>query len=113
MRVLNTLPSAATPVAIPSWRKVELIPEAIPERRALTTPTAVEASGTLMRPAPAPARMKPGRECVQPWLRSMPRMSRIPAPVSTNPGAMSQRTGSTLESRRAACSTTSGTGPGC
>src|SRR4051794_20226491 len=53
-------PSAATPVAIPTCRKVELIPLAMPARTGSTTPTAVDASGTLMKPAPTPATRKPG-----------------------------------------------------
>ena len=59
------LPSAATPVAIPIWRKVELIPDAIPARAGSTTPTAVEASGTLTRPQPTPATIIPGSRWVQ------------------------------------------------
>ena len=38
-------PSPAMPVAMPTWRKVLLMPEAMPLRRGRTTPTAVEASG--------------------------------------------------------------------
>ncbi len=58
--VARMLPSAATPVAIPIWRNVELIPEAIPARAGSTTPTAVDASGTLTRPQPTPATIIPG-----------------------------------------------------
>ena len=36
------------PVAMPTWRKVELMPDAMPACRAGTTPTAVEASGGLI-----------------------------------------------------------------
>ena len=42
------------PVAMPTWRKVELTPEAMPARSGATTPTAVEASGTLISPMPRP-----------------------------------------------------------
>ena len=47
------------PVAIPTWRNVLLMPEAMPLRGGSTTPTAVEASGGFARPTPAPATMKP------------------------------------------------------
>ena len=42
------------------------MPEAMPLREWWTTPTAVEASGGLISPTPAPARMKPGISVVQP-----------------------------------------------
>src|ERR1700710_3125743 len=45
-------PRAATLVAIPTWRKVLLMPEAIPAWRGSTTPTAVEASGGVNTPPP-------------------------------------------------------------
>ena len=48
------------PVAMPTWRKVELIPDAIPARWGATTPTAVEASGGFTRPTPAPPTIMPG-----------------------------------------------------
>jgi hypothetical protein len=48
--------------------KVELIPEAMPARSGVTTPIAVDASGGLIIPAPAPATMDPGIRCVQPVL---------------------------------------------
>jgi hypothetical protein len=37
-----------------------VIPLAMPARAGSTTPTAVEASGTLIKPAPMPATRKPG-----------------------------------------------------
>ena len=58
-------PSAAIPVAIPSWRKVLLMPEAIPARSCRTVETAVDASGALTRPMPTPAIRKPGSSTVQ------------------------------------------------
>ena len=48
------------PVAMPTWRNVELMPEAMPARRGSTTPTAVDASGGLTRPTPTPATIRPG-----------------------------------------------------
>ncbi len=58
-------PSDATPVAIPTWRNVLLIPDAIPERFAGTTLTAVDASAGLTIPIPTPPTMKPASRCVQ------------------------------------------------
>ena len=54
----KTAPSPAIPVAMPTWRKVELIPDAIPLRSSGTTPIAVDASGGLTRPTPAPAAVR-------------------------------------------------------
>ena len=45
-------PSAAIPVAIPTWRNVLLIPLAIPLRCGGTTPIAVDASAGLISPRP-------------------------------------------------------------
>jgi hypothetical protein len=53
------VPRPATPVAIPTWRRVALIPEAMPARAGATTPTAVETSGVLMRPPPMPLTIIP------------------------------------------------------
>ena len=53
------------PVAMPTWRKVLLMPDAIPLRCGGTTPTAVEASGGLIMPIPMPATMKPASSAVQ------------------------------------------------
>ena len=58
--VWKIAPSPAIPVAIPTWRNVLLIPDAIPARRGSTTLTAVEASGALTSPMPMPPTMKPG-----------------------------------------------------
>ena len=60
IRLWKIAPSAAMPVAIPTWRNVLLIPDAIPARCGSTTLTAVEASGALTRPIPIPPTMKPG-----------------------------------------------------
>ena len=57
-------PSAAMPVAIPTWRNVLLMPEAIPARRGSTTLTDVEASGALTSPIPMPPTMKPASSVV-------------------------------------------------
>ena len=53
------------PVAIPTCRKVEFTPLAMPARATGTTPTAVEASGGLIIPIPTPATIRPGIRWVQ------------------------------------------------
>ena len=95
------VPSVATPVAIPTWRSVELIPEAIPARAGSTTPTAVEMRGVDTRPVPMPPTTIPARRCVQSDSGVSPRMSRSPAPVSRKPAPISARRG-TCEVRRPA-----------
>ena len=50
------------PVAIPSWRKVLLIPDAMPARSWRTVETAVDASGALTIPIPMPPITKPGQQ---------------------------------------------------
>ena len=55
-------PQAAMPVAMPTWRKVELMPEAMPARRGSTTPTAAVASAGLTMPMPTPVTMKPAQQ---------------------------------------------------
>ena len=89
------------PVAIPTWRKVELIPEAMPERSWGTTPIAVEASGGLTRPTPAPARMKPGISTVQVEAASIVVIASRPRPISARPEPSSRRTGMRTLSRPA------------
>ena len=81
------VPSPATPVAMPTWRRVELMPDAIPARAGSTTPTAVETSGVLTSPAPRPATIIPASRCVQSELGVRPRISSRPAPISDEPGA--------------------------
>ena len=50
------------PTAVPTWRKVLLIPEAAPARRGSTTPIAAVASGGLMKPIPTPADEEAGEQ---------------------------------------------------
>ena len=50
------------PVAMPTWRKVELIPEPMPARCGGTTPTAVEASGGLMSADADAGEEEPGQQ---------------------------------------------------
>jgi hypothetical protein len=89
------------PVAIPTWRKVVLMPEAIPDRCGGTTPTAVDASGGLIRPTPAPATRKPASSAVQSEFTVRPCMRSSPAETSTSPTPISARTGTVLDSRPA------------
>ena len=72
-------PSAAVPVAIPTWRKVLLIPEAIPARAALTTPIATEAIPGLVIPMPIPATIEPASSVVQLSATSIPCISVRPS----------------------------------
>jgi hypothetical protein len=81
------------PVAVPTWRKVELMPEAMPACCGGTTPTAVEASGGLTRPAPTPPKIIPGMRWVQAEPASRPRISSSPIPTMSRPGPMSSRIG--------------------
>ncbi|GMA87847.1 hypothetical protein GCM10025868_30970 [Angustibacter aerolatus] len=97
----NTVPSVAMPVAMPTWRNVELAPEAMPDRCGGTTPTAVDASGTLIRPVPTPATSSPGSRWVHSVVVPMPRISSSPAATSRNPGPMSALVGTCDVSRPA------------
>ena len=89
----KTAPRPAIPVAMPTWRKVELIPEAIPLRSAGTTPIAVPANGGLTSPTPAPASRKPGTSTVQLEAASMLVIVSRPIPISVSPEPSSRRTG--------------------
>ena len=60
----KTAPRPAIPVAIPTWRNVELMPDAMPERAGATTPIAAFAIDGLIMPTPTPATMKPGSSAV-------------------------------------------------
>ena len=83
-------PSPAMPVAMPTWRKVLLMPEAMPLRAWCTTPMAVEASGGLTRPMPAPASTKPGISTVQVELASTAVIVSRPTPTRIRPAAEQQ-----------------------
>ena len=89
------------PVAVPTWRNVELIPEAMPARAGATTLTAVEASGTLTSPDPAPEAISPGMRCVQLEAAETVHQQQ-PGAASTNPAEIVSRTGTTVVSRPAA-----------
>ena len=97
----NRDPSSAIPVAMPTCRNVELIPDAIPARCGATTPTAVEASGGFTMPMARPLTIMPGIRCVQLDVASRPRISSSPTPIRTRPGPISSRTGTREEIRPA------------
>ena len=93
-------PSPAIPVAIPTWRKVLLIPIAIPLRCGGTTPIAVAASAGLTNPTPAPARRNPASNAVQCEVAFRPRIrSSAPARPAPVPVPSSRRTGTRAVSR--------------
>lgn len=94
----NSVPSRAMPVAMPTWRKVELMPEAMPACCGGTTPTAVEASGGFTRPTPTPATIIPGMRWVQVEPALSPRISSRLTPMMIRPGPISSRTGTREES---------------
>ena len=73
------------PVAMPTCRNVELMPEAMPERRGSTTPMAAVASAGLVRPMPPPATRKPASSAVQSSPGSTPRISSSPMPDERQP----------------------------
>ena len=78
------------PVAMPTWRKVLLIPEPIPLRARRTTPTAVWASAGLTMPMPTPASMKPGSSAVHSVSVSTARIRRSATADQRQPGAEEQ-----------------------
>ena len=92
-------PRAATPVEMPTWRNVELMPEAIPARRGSTTPTAVEASGGLTIPAPTPATRKPGISTVHDDEALSRAIRNRPTATSNRPPPIRSRTGTRCVSR--------------
>ncbi len=106
IRAWKIAPSAAVPVAIPTWRKVLLMPEAIPARAAATTPSATEAIPGLVMPTPIPVRMNPGSSVVQPLSRLIPDISARPTPTRIIPLPMSARAGTRFSARPAIGATT-------
>ena len=92
-RAWKIAPSAAMPVAMPTWRNVVLMPDAMPLCCGRTTPIAVEASGGLIRPIPMPDRMKPPSSVVHSESTLTPCISSRPPATSRSPPAMKYRTG--------------------
>ena len=89
------------PVAMPTWRKVELIPEPMPARCGGTTLTAVEASGALTSATPTPATMKPSSSAVHSDDADSPRMSSRATPTRAMPPPMRARIGTRADRRPA------------
>ena len=89
---VKTAPSAAVPVAMPTWRNVELMPDAMPARCGSTTAMAAVASAGFTAPMPPPATMKPASIAVQSSPGPMSRISSRPSPTRTRPPEMNQRT---------------------
>src|SRR5881397_1083454 len=81
------------PVAIPTWRNVEFVPDAIPARDGGTTAIAVDARAGFVTPTPAPMRMNPGSNAVQLEVTVMLRSRRRPIAQSVSPPASRKRTG--------------------
>ena len=82
------------------------MPEAIPERSTVTTPTAVEASGVLIMPTATPQTSSPGIRWVHEESGWMPWMSSSPTPRTTKPGAISHLAGTFSVSRPAIAAAT-------
>ena len=101
IRLSRIAPSTAIPVAIPTWRKVLLIPDAIPAFCGGTTLTAVEASGGFTSPIPIPPTMNPGSSVVQLELGVIPWMRRSASPTTAIPPPSRNRTGIRTDSRPA------------
>ena len=97
------------PVAIPTWRNVLLMPDAIPARRGSTTLTDVEASGALTSPIPMPPTMKPASSVVQVEPRVIPCMSSSATPITASPPPSRILTGIRVDSRPAIGATTNET----
>ena len=79
------------PVAMPTCRKVELMPDAMPARCGSTTPTAAVASGGLTSPMPPPATRKPASSAVQSSPTSSPLIRNSPRPTQNSPPPRNQR----------------------
>ena len=103
---LKIEPRAAMPVAMPTCRKVEFAPLAMPARSTGTTPTAVDASGGLISPMPMPETIRPGIRWVQEESVWMPWISSSPTPRIRKPGAISHFTGTFSVSRPATAAAT-------
>ena len=83
----KTAPRAAMPVAMPTWRKVLLAPEAMPLRWGGTTAMADDASTGLTVPMPIPATMNPGSSTVHAEPAWMTVINAHPTAISSHPGA--------------------------
>ena len=94
----KTAPSPATPVAIPTWRKVVLIPEPMPDFSTGTTAIAAWPMPGLVMPMPMPATRKPTSSVVQPESGETPCISSRPTPTVASPTPSRTRIGILFES---------------
>lgn len=106
MRRLSTrdwkiAPSAAVPVAIPTWRNVVLMPEPMPLRARGTTPTAVWASAGLTIPMPMPTATNPGMSAVHSESVLTARIISRATPTSPRPAPKNRRMGNWAANRPA------------
>ena len=86
------------PVAMPTWRKVLLIPEAVPLRRGSTTPIAAVASGGFTQPMPMPGHDEARAAASSSRRReSMPPISSRPMPDQHQPAAEERAHGQPLD----------------
>ncbi len=90
-RAVKSAPQAAMPTAMPTWRKVSLIPAAMPLRSFGTTLSATSATAVLTIPTPMPATMKPGSSAVQPSAVLRPDIRSSPRPAKARPTASCAR----------------------
>ena len=94
----KTAPRPATPVAIPTWRKVVLIPEPIPDFSTGTTAIAAWPIPGLVMPMPMPATMKPTSSVVHSESGETPCISSSPSPTTASPVPSRTRIGILFES---------------
>ena len=81
------------PVAMPTWRKVLLAPEAMPLRWGWTTETAPEARTGLTIPTPKPQTRNPGNSTVQVEFGCVVAISSSPPLTTSMPTPKSRRDG--------------------
>ena len=78
-------PQAAIPTAIPTWRKVSLIPAAMPLCSFGTTLRATSAITGLSNPTPMPLTTNPASSAVHSESTLSPVISSRPSPVRARP----------------------------
>ena len=85
-------------MAIPTWRKVLLIPDPMPAFCGGTTPIAVWAIPGFTMPIPAPANRNPARSVVQSSPSTTPCISSRAIPTRVRPTPSNARMGTRAES---------------
>ncbi len=94
-------PRPAIPTAMPTWRKVLLMPEPTPAFSLLTVPTAAEASTGFVTPEPTPETIIPASRTVQPEVAEIIVISARPTAIRPSPPPISRRGGTRPDSRPA------------